>query len=132
MHNSEKTCWNCPAALLKGNVEFRACGQSVSDIRNKISEEGLLIECARRPELGMFEPSITYEQCPEWKETDYGYMLKDMRVMILGIDGYLGWTLALKLARSRLQGKWNRQLSTEKRGCGERQQERCTNRGYED
>jgi UDP-sulfoquinovose synthase len=99
LHNKDKTCWNCPAALLKGNVEFRACGQSVSDIRNKISEEGLLIECARLPELGMFEPSITYDQCPEWRETEYGYLLKDMRIMILGIDGYLGWTLALKLAK---------------------------------
>jgi len=98
MHNKDKTCWNCPAAILKGNVEFRACGQSVSDIRNKISEEGLLIECARRPGLGMFEPSITFQQCPEWIETEYGLMLKNMRVMILGIDGYLGWTLGLKLA----------------------------------
>ncbi|MCK4317768.1 NAD-dependent epimerase/dehydratase family protein, partial [Candidatus Bathyarchaeota archaeon] len=98
-HNEEKTCWNCPAALLKGNVDFRACGQSIAVIQNKISEEGLLIECTRRPELGMFEPSITFEQCPEWRETQYGYLLKDMRVMILGIDGYLGWTLALKIAK---------------------------------
>ncbi|MCK4583708.1 hypothetical protein KAU18_10435, partial [Candidatus Bathyarchaeota archaeon] len=86
-HNEEKTCWNCPAALLKGNVDFRACGQSIAVIQNKISEEGLLIECTRRPELGMFEPSITFEQCPEWRETQYGYLLKEMRVMILGIDG---------------------------------------------
>ena len=98
-HNEEKTCWNCPAALLKGNVDFRACGQSIAAIQNKISEEGLLIECTRRPELGMFEPSITFEQCPEWRETQYGYLLKEMRVMILGIDGYLGWTLALKIAK---------------------------------
>ncbi|MBN2336408.1 NAD-dependent epimerase/dehydratase family protein, partial [Candidatus Bathyarchaeota archaeon] len=98
-HNEEKTCWNCPAALLKGNVDFRACGQSIAEIRDKISEEGLLIECARRPELGLFEPGITFEQCPEWRETEFGYLLKDMRVMILGIDGYLGWTLALKLAK---------------------------------
>ncbi len=98
-HNEEKTCWNCPAALLKGNVDFRACGQSIEAIKNKISEDGLLIECARRPELGMFEPNISFEQCPEWEESKYGYLLKDMRVMILGIDGYLGWTLALKLAK---------------------------------
>ncbi len=98
-HNEEKTCWNCPAAMLKGNVDFRACGQSIATIKNKISEDGLLIECSRRPELGMFEPNITFEQCPEWIETEYGYLLKDMRVMILGIDGYLGWTLALKLAK---------------------------------
>ena len=28
-----------------------------------------------------------------------GYLLKDMRIMILGIDGYLGWTLALWLGK---------------------------------
>jgi len=57
-----------------------------------------MVECKRRPEIGMFDPaSITFEDCPEWKKTKYGYMLKDMKVMILGIDGYLGWTLALWL-----------------------------------
>jgi len=39
----------------------------------------------------------TFENCPEWVKATYGYMLKDMRVMILGIDGFLGWTLALWL-----------------------------------
>ncbi len=58
-----------------------------------------MIECARRPDLGYYEPTITFEQCTEWEEGEYGYQLKDMRVMILGIDGYLGWTLALKLAK---------------------------------
>ena len=28
MHNASKTCWNCPAAIFAGNVDFRACGQS--------------------------------------------------------------------------------------------------------
>lgn len=66
----------------------------------KSVEEGMIvIECARRPELGHFEPSLTFEQCPEWVPFEYGYMLKGMRVMILGIDGYLGWTLALKLGK---------------------------------
>ncbi len=97
MHNAEKTCWNCPAAVLKGNVDFRACGQSVDSIMGKIENEGLVIECARRPELGFFEPSLTFEECPEWKPTEFGYLLDKMRVMILGIDGYLGWALALKL-----------------------------------
>ena len=97
-HNAEKTCWNCPAAIFKGNVDFRACGQSMEEIKS--FEEGMIvIECARRPELGHFEPTITFEQCPEWVLFEYGLMLKDMRVMILGIDGYLGWTLALKLGR---------------------------------
>lgn len=97
--NAEKTCWNCPAAIFKGNVDFRACGQSVEALR-KIRERGqVMIECTRRPELGRFEPSITFEECPEWELNEYGYMLRNMRVMILGIDGYLGWTLALKLGR---------------------------------
>jgi len=102
MHNAEKTCWNCPAAILKGNVDFRSCGQSKEEIKKKMEENPdfqVVIECARRPELGHFEPSITFEQCPEWTKTEYGLMLKDMRVMILGIDGYLGWALALKLAK---------------------------------
>ena len=97
LHNAHKTCWNCPAAILKGNVDFRACGQSIEAIRRRIEREGLLIECARLPDLGHFEPTITFEECPEWRPTKYGYLLENMRVMILGIDGYLGWTLALKL-----------------------------------
>ncbi|KXB02456.1 hypothetical protein AKJ44_00245 [candidate division MSBL1 archaeon SCGC-AAA261F17] len=95
--NANKTCWNCPAAKLKGNVDFRACGQSKEKLRELKADKQVMIECKRRPELGHFEPTITFEQCPEWESTEYGYMLRDMRVMILGIDGYLGWTLALKL-----------------------------------
>ncbi len=96
-HNAQRTCWNCPAADIVGKVDFTGCGQA----RETIEEEydgAVLIECRRRPELGTFDPSITFEQCPEWELTDFGYMLKDMRVMILGLDGYLGWTLGLKLA----------------------------------
>ena len=95
LHNANKTCWNCPAAKLAGNVDFRACGQSKERTTGEDGE--IMIECMRRKELGHFEPSITFEECPEWVETPYGYLLKDMRVMILGLDGYLGWTLALKL-----------------------------------
>jgi len=97
MHNAEKTCWNCPAAKLKGNIDFRACGQSMKKTLDEDKE--IVIECKRRPDLGHFEPSITFEQCPEWRKTKYGYLLRDMKVMILGIDGYLGWPLALKLAK---------------------------------
>jgi hypothetical protein len=60
----------------------------------------LVVECRRRPEIGYFDPlSITFESCPEWQPTENGYLLKGMRVLILGMDGYLGWPLALKLAR---------------------------------
>jgi len=41
--------------------------------------------------------TTTFEECPEWRETPYGHLLNNMRVMILGIDGYLGWSLALWL-----------------------------------
>jgi len=100
LHNAEKTCWNCPAAKLEGNVDFRACGQSKEEARIGSEDKEVLIECKRRPELGHFQPTITFEQCPEWEESEYGYKLKDMRVLILGMDGYLGWTLSLKLANN--------------------------------
>lgn len=95
--NCNHTCWNCPAAKLKGNVDFRACGQSKKIVSAR-DDEQIMIECKRRPQLGRFEPNITFKQCPQWEKTNYGYLLKNMRVMILGMDGYLGWTLALKLA----------------------------------
>ena len=95
--NAKNTCWNCPAAKLIGNVDFRACGQTREVISTAGDESEIVIECRRRPELGYFEPNITFEQCPEWVPMKYGLMLKNMKVMILGIDGYLGWTLGLKL-----------------------------------
>lgn len=101
LHNADKTCWNCPAIDLAGKVDFRACGQSVEAFQRTLpddSDVAVMAECKRRPELGLFDPmSITFEECPEWIEGPHGYMLDDMRVMILGIDGYLGWTLALWL-----------------------------------
>jgi UDP-sulfoquinovose synthase len=97
--NAKKTCWNCPAAVFKGNVDFSACGQTKEKLKEKDGDSRVMIECRRRPELGHFEPTITFGECPEWeKNGEYGiYTLKNMRVMILGMDGYLGWTLALRL-----------------------------------
>jgi len=103
LHNAECTCWRCPAINLAGKVDFRACGQSTSKFEKKISgtsETHIMAECKRRPELGLFDPmSITFAECPQWRQTLYGYLLKNMRVMILGIDGYLGWALALWLGK---------------------------------
>jgi UDP-sulfoquinovose synthase len=101
-HDSGCTCWNCPAIDLTGKVHFRSCGQSRETFNHELSEvssdEYIVAECKRRPELGLFDPmAVTFEECPEWRASPYGRMLKDMRVMILGIDGYLGWTLALWL-----------------------------------
>ena len=101
-HNAQKTCWDCPAIDLAGKVDFRACGQATESFDKDVSEGEVQVmaECKRRPELGVYDPmAISFAECPEWVEGPYGYMLKNMRVMILGIDGYLGWTLALKLGR---------------------------------
>ena len=101
LHNANLTCWNCPAIDLMGKVDFRACGQSAEKFEKSVSEDSdvhIMAECKRRPDLGLFDPmTIPFKECPEWKQTPYGYMLKNMRVMILGMDGYLGWTLALWL-----------------------------------
>ncbi len=101
MHNAGCTCWNCPAMDQAGKVDLHPSGQSVKESGKEpgsSQETRIMAECSRRPELGLFDPmGITFAGCPEWKETPHGYVLKDMRVMILGIDGYLGWTLALWL-----------------------------------
>jgi len=103
IHNQNCTCWNCPAINLAGKVDFRACGQSTLKFEKKtrdLSEAQIMAECKRRPELGLFDPmGITFAECPQWQKGPYGYLLKDMRVMILGIDGYLGWALALWLGK---------------------------------
>jgi UDP-sulfoquinovose synthase len=96
-HNANHTCWSCPAVEFKGHVDFRACGQAAF---RKAAQGQLVVECKRRPDIGYFDPmSLTYETCSEWKKTETGYLLDGMRVLILGMDGYLGWPLALKLAK---------------------------------
>ncbi|MFC2105120.1 NAD-dependent epimerase/dehydratase family protein [Candidatus Bipolaricaulota bacterium] len=99
--NAEKTCWNCPAIDLAGKVDFRACGQTTEEFDKSMSEDAqIMAECRRRPELGVYDPmAITFAECPEWVAGAQGYRLKNMRVMILGMDGYLGWTLALRLGK---------------------------------
>lgn len=125
MHNKNCTCWNCPAIDLAGKVDFRACGQSVEEFRKKMGIEDsfqIMAECKKRPELGLFDPmSITFEECPEWQKSLYGYLLKNMRVTILGIDGYLGWTLALWLGSLGCQvsgvDNYNRRDLVKERGA---------------
>jgi len=125
MHNKEKTCWNCPAIDLAGKVDFRACGQSVEEFRKKLDLEDsfqIMAECKRRPELGLYDPmSITFEECPEWQKCPHGYLLKNMRVLILGIDGYLGWTLALWMGSLGLEvsgvDNYNRRDWVKERGA---------------
>jgi len=90
VHNAKCTCWNCPAINLAGKVDFRACGQSTKEFEKQTDatlETHIMAECKRRPGLGLFDPmGIKFEECPEWRKTPYGYLLKDMRVMILGMD----------------------------------------------
>lgn len=96
-HNSKNTCWSCPAVEFSGHVDFRACGQAAF---RKAAEGQLVVECKRRREIGFYDPmSINFGECPEYRDTDYGKMLNGMKVMILGVDGYLGWPLALKLSQ---------------------------------
>lgn len=125
MHNAKCTCWKCPAIDLAGKVDFRACGQSMEKFDKTLDssqETHIMAECKRRPELGLYDPTnITFAECPEWQETPYGYMLKNMRVMILGIDGYLGWTLALWLGKlgCKISGvdNYNRRNWVKERGA---------------
>lgn len=102
VHNAKKSCWNCPVFDFKGIVDFRACGQSGQMKSGDAGDEEVfnLGECKRRPDVGQIEPDFeTFETCPQWEKGPYGYQLKKMKVMVLGMDGYLGWTLALKLAK---------------------------------
>ncbi len=124
-HNGKYTCWNCPAIDLAGKVDFRACGQSGKQFEKKTDASGetqILAECKRRPEIGLFDPmSISFDECPEWIKGPCGYQLRNMRVMILGIDGYLGWTLALWLGGMgyRVSGvdNYNRREWVKERGA---------------
>jgi len=98
--NHDCTCWNCPALALAEQRDTQTVHRANGGTGNKndSSEPEVMAACDRRPELGYFDPStVTFEDCPEWELSDHGYKLKNMRVMILGIDGYLGWTLALYL-----------------------------------
>lgn len=98
-HNKKYTCWNCPAFDFKGIVDFRACGQGM-ELEQTDEEVYNLGDCKRRPGIGQITPDHeTFETCPQWEQGPYGYQLKKMRVLILGMDGYLGWTLALKLGK---------------------------------
>ena len=98
VHNSQLTCRNCPAMALVDKVSSGSYRRP--SFKGSIgSSPPSMAECKRRPVLGNYDPnSITFRECPEWQETPYGYRLKDMKVLILGIDGYLGWTLALWLS----------------------------------
>ena len=77
LENSDGTCLSCPAVRILGTVNFNICCQSLDKII-KANEEGeILIKCIRRPELGLFEPNITFQQCPEWINLRKNYALKE-------------------------------------------------------
>ena len=86
MHNAQCTCINCPAAVFP-------VGEN-----GVIDKDTTKITCRRIRDKEAFDPkSVTFQDCPQWIEAPHGFMLQNMRVMILGIDGYLGWALALYL-----------------------------------
>lgn len=85
MLNAHLNCLHCPACIF-------------NTVHQKKNTDPPKARCARLPEKGEFDPrSVTFGSCSEWEEGEFGYQLRKMRVMILGIDGYLGWTLALWL-----------------------------------
>lgn len=126
MHNAKCNCLNCPAVKLKTEFDagLRAQLKLLNSSRQAPGERNqarIRVECRRRPELGEYNPlSIQFKDCPEWRETEYGLLLKNMNVMILGIDGYLGWTLALFLGSlgCKISGvdNYNRRNCVKERG----------------
>ena len=64
--NWQKTCLNCPAAIIQGKVDFSCCCQTLDKKIRDNEQSEILIECSRRPELGLFEPNITIQHCREW------------------------------------------------------------------
>ena len=57
-----KNCRCCPYAVVVGNVNLRSCSVASSGS----SDGHRLIECTKRPELGVFEPTISTDSCPVW------------------------------------------------------------------
>lgn len=64
--NRQKTCLDCPAAIIQGKVDFTCCCQTLDKKIGDNEPSEILIECSRRPELGLFEPNITFQHCREW------------------------------------------------------------------
>ncbi len=64
---NDHTCSTCPNAVNGGRVLFRSCSLTTkSDI-----EGNSVIECNKRPELGIFEPSIRTNDCPILTKNNY-------------------------------------------------------------
>lgn len=57
-----ENCRCCPYAVVIGNVNLRSCSVA-SGVSRDVHR---LIECAKRPELGVFEPTISTDSCPVW------------------------------------------------------------------
>ena len=63
---NDHTCIKCPNAVYGGSVLFRSCS-----LANRNSVEGSkFIECNKRPELGVFEPSIRTDDCPAMQQIE--------------------------------------------------------------
>ncbi len=54
-------CLGCPFSVKRGAVQLRSCSLT----REGSGDSFLIIECVRRPELGLFEPFRGAIECSE-------------------------------------------------------------------
>ncbi|HEX9913728.1 MAG TPA: hypothetical protein VGB32_02325 [Candidatus Bathyarchaeia archaeon] len=54
-------CLGCPFSVKRGAVQLRSCSLT----REGSGDSCMIIECVRRPELGLFEPFRGVVECPE-------------------------------------------------------------------
>ncbi|MFX1453672.1 MAG: hypothetical protein ACFFCM_22770 [Promethearchaeota archaeon] len=66
INNRQETCLDCPSAIIQGKVDFNCCCQILDKEIGDNEQSEILIKCSRRPELGLFEPNFTIQQCQEW------------------------------------------------------------------
>ena len=81
--NEENNCLNCPAAIILGKVNFNSCGQTMDKSRSSDDTMNILIRCVKRPELGIFEPTITFDQCPIWINEKNKFVFKEYPILTI-------------------------------------------------
>jgi len=79
----EDTCLNCPVAIILGKVDFNSCTQSLDKTQDTEEGQKLLIKCIKRPELGVFEPNITFQECPLWINGRENYFFREYPILTI-------------------------------------------------
>lgn len=70
-NGNKKTCLNCDAFIPQGSLDLGGCGQSENDdVGNHV-----MGRCKLRPEIGLFEPTISFDDCPCWEKDGDEYKL---------------------------------------------------------